>query len=599
MSVQPGGVTTVQDGTSADSVVRARAAVRAVIPNLSVFVPGPGTSVTVRDRPASAVVELTLSAADGMPALHLEVDLGAASAYWHPGHRTERVLTPDWAGEGETSLVQSAPVGALYDAAGRVLLGWAAGELIAELSVRCGVSEERKAFVVEVRPVRPLDTDLVVMLDGSGDGLAPTVQRLGRWLSAGYVDESLTPPAMARVPVYSTWYSFTQDIDAETVLAESGLATDLGCAAVFIDDGWQRFGHGRGYQGCGDWIPDESKFADLPTTVKQIQGMGAAVGLWIAPLLLGRQSEAVRELSGFAPQWDPLLACQVLDPRHPEVRDYVERTCLRLVTDYGVDLLKIDFLDRAMIYQDTTGEGDLADIGQAMARMLQGVRRRLAAAGRDDVAFEFRQPYVSPAIAAYGEILRANDCPGDSVVNRICTLDARMLSVGRVVHADPMMWGIAGGAEAVAQQLYGGWFAVPQISMRLAELDQGQTDALRGLLMLWRSLAEVTLDGTLEVLGGERGYDLVRAVRSDLDRSVVARYSHCVVDLDKRPTAHTTVMNATTDHRVVVRTSRPIIGGVIRSAAAAEVGTVGELGLGLVEIEVPAFGSVTLLRSGR
>ena len=293
------------------------------------------------------------------------------------------------------------------------------------------------------------------------------------WLSAGYVDEALTPPAMARLPVYSTWYSFTQDIDAETVLAESRLATDLGCGAMFIDDGWQRFGHGRGYQGCGDWIPDESKFADLPATVKQIQGMGAAVGLWIAPLLLGRQSEAVRELSGFAPQWDPLLACQVLDPRHPEVRDYVEQTCLRLVTDYGVDLLKIDFLDRAMIYQGTVGDGDLADIGQAMARMLQGVRRRLAAAGRDDVAFEFRQPYVSPAIAAYGEILRANDCPGDSVVNRVCTLDARMLSAGRVVHADPMMWGIAGGAEAVAQQLYGAWFAVPQISMRLAELQPG------------------------------------------------------------------------------------------------------------------------------
>lgn len=595
MSDQPGGVTAVQDEPFVDARARVRAAARGVIRNLTVFEPGPGTRVTARDLPAA--VELTLSAADGLPALRLEVDLGAATAYWHPGHRTERVLTPDWAGQGETSLVQSAPVGVLYDAGGRVLLGWAAGELVAELSVRCGVSEERKAFVVEVRPVRPLATDLVIVLDGAGDELAATVRRLGRWLSAGYVDQALTPPPMARVPVYSTWYSFTQDIDAETVLAESGLATDLGCAAVFIDDGWQLFGHGRGYQGCGDWIPDEAKFADLSTTVKQIQGMGATVGLWIAPLLLGRQSEVVHELGGFAPQWDPLLACQVLDPRHPEVRDYVEQTCLRLVTDYGVDLLKIDFLDRAMIYQDTTGEGDLADIGQAMARMLQGVRRRLAAAGRDDVAFEFRQPYVSPAIAAYGEILRANDCPGDSVVNRICTVDARMLSAGRVVHTDPMMWGIAGGAEAVAQQLYGGWFAVPQISMRLAELDEGQAEAVRGLLALWRSQVEVTLDGTLEAHGGERGYDLVRAVRADLDRSVVARYSPRMIDLNSSPTTHTTVLNATADHRVVVRTSRPIIGGVIRSAAAAEVGTVRELAPGLIEIDVPAFGSVSIQRS--
>jgi alpha-galactosidase len=396
---------------------------------------------------------------------------------------------------------------------------------------------------------------------------------------------------MTRVPVYSTWYSFTQDVDAEVMLAESRLATDLGCAAVFLDDGWQRFGHGRGYQGCGDWLPDELKFADLPATVKQIQGMGAAVGLWIAPLLLGRQSEGVRELGAFAPHWDPLLSCQVLDPRHPEVRSHVEETCLRLVTDYGVDLLKIDFLDRAMTYQNSDSRGDLADIGQAMAQMLQRVRRRLADAGRDAVAFEFRQPYVSPAIASYGEVLRAGDCPGDSVVNRISTLNARMLSVGQVVHTDPMMWGTTGGAEAVAQQVYGGWFA-----MRLAELNQVQTSALRGLLALWRSHVDVTLDGVLEVHGGERGYDLVRSVRTDLNRSVIARYSPSLVDLDISPTRQTTVINATSDDRVVMRTTRPITAAVIRSAAADEIATVKWVGPGLVEMAVPPYGSATLHR---
>ena len=470
---------TVHGGSAVGAESHARDAVMNVIPTLTVLESDPGTEVTARALPG-AMVEMTASAGDGLPGLRLEVDLGAAVAYWHPGLRSERVLTPDWAGQAETSLVQSAPVGALYDTAGRVLLGWAAGELVAELSVRCGVSEERKSFVIEVRPVRPLAADLVVVLDGSGSDLAATVRRLGEWLSAGYVHDALTPPAMTRVPVYSTWYSFTQDIDTDVMLAESGLATDLGCSAVFIDDGWQHFGHGRGYQGCGDWVPDEMKFADLPTTVKQIQGMGAAVGLWIAPLLLGRESQAIGELDVFAPQWDSLLSCQVLDPRHPEVRSHVEETCLRLVIDYGVDLLKIDFLDRAMIYQDSASSGDLADIGQAMAQMLQGVRRRLAAAGRGAVAFEFRQPYVSPAIASYGEVLRAGDCPGDSVVNRISTLNARMLSVGQVVHADPMMWGATGGAEAVAQQLYSGWFAVPQISMRLADLPPVQSQRYAG-----------------------------------------------------------------------------------------------------------------------
>ena len=173
-----------------------------------------------------------------------------------------------------------------------------------------------------------------------------------------------------------------------------------------------------------------------------------------------------------------------------------------------------------------------------------------------------------------------------------------MLSVGQVVHADPMMWGTTGGAEAVAQQLYSGWFAVPQISMRLADLPPVQSQALRGLLALWRSHAEVTLDGVLEVQGGERGYDLVRSVRTDLDRSVIARYAPLVVDLDTNPTRQATVINATADDRLVLRTTWPITTAIIRSAAADEIATVRGIDFGLVEIPVPAFGSVALLREG-
>jgi len=276
--------------------------------------------------------------------------------------------------------------------------------------------------------------------------------------------------------------------------------------------------------------------------------------------------------------------------------EWLQREAIPVTEDFGVDLLKIDFLDQAMVYQHSAGDGDLADVGRAMARMLRQVRDRLDTAGYGSVAFEFRQPYVSPAIGRYAEVLRANDCPADSVMNRLSTVDARLLAVGQVVHTDPMMWGLTGGAEAVAQQLYAGWFAVPQISMRLAELNQVQTSALRGLLALWQGHIDVTLDGVLQVSGGERGYDLVQSVRTDLDRSVIARYGPCVVDLDTSSTTLTTVINATAEDRVVLRTTRAIAEAVIRSAAAEEIAKAAQLGPGLVEIAVPAYGSVTVHR---
>jgi alpha-galactosidase len=563
------------------------------VPGLRLLRAHPGTELvlaTVEGR----VVELAASSATGLPGVRIEVDLADAVGHWHAGLRDARTLPPDWVGPNVTSLVQSAPIGALYNAAGEVLLGWAASEAVAELSVSFGVSEEHKTFVVDVHPVRPLHNELMLLLDGTRSPLADGVRRLSAWLSTRCDGEVLTPPPVTRLPVYSTWYTFTQDIDTERVIAEAEHAIEIGCGAVFIDDGWQRHSDGRGYQGCGDWMPDQAKFPNLTATVGRLHDSGAAVALWVAPLLLGQLSDVYPELCDFAPHWQPPLNCYVLDPRRPEVRAFVVRTCLRLVSDYGVELLKIDFLDQAMAYRDSDADGACTDVGQAMATMLADVRRALADAGHADVAFEFRQPYVSPAIARYGEVLRANDCPADSHLNRSSTLDARLGSVGQVIHADPMIWGPAGGAEAVAQQLYAGWFAVPQISMRLGELDEVQRAALRGLLRLWRDHADTILDGTIHVQGAERGYDLVRALRADAVRAVIVRYADLVIDVDEQPTAEVLLVNATPSSRAVLRTIRPIAGGIVRDASAVGIDTITRRQPGLVEIAVPSYGSVHL-----
>lgn len=559
------------------------------LPGLRLARPDAGTSAAVTTGPG--LVEVALSADDGRPGLRLEIDLGRAVGYWHPGASGSRPLPPDWAGRTVTSLVASTPLGALHDAAGRVLLGWAADEDVAELALTLGVSEEHKTFVVEVRPVRPRSAPLRVVLDTSGDTLAPVVQRLTGWLSARHAEPPLVPPPAARVPVYSTWYTFTQDVDADLVAAEGALAAQLGCGSVFVDDGWQRLAHGRGYQGCGDWRPDPAKFPDLTATVDRLHGQGLAVALWVAPLLLGDQSDVFARLAPFAPvRVEEGLRCHVLDPRHAEVRAFVVETCLRLVTEHGVDLLKIDFLDQAMVYRDASG----ADVGQAMAELLGDLRRALVDAGRSEVAFEFRQPYVSPALARHAQILRAGDCPADALVNRRSSVDARLVAAGRVVHADPMMWGTAGGAAAVAQQLYAGWFAVPQISMRLAALDEVQSAALAGLLGLWREHAEVTQAEELAVTGAEHGYATVSATRADLDRSVVVRHAPVVVDLDALPTRQVEVVNATAEPRLTVRTRRPVAEGTARTASGTGAGPVAVTGAGLLDLPVEPWGSVSL-----
>ena len=528
--------------------------------------------------------------------LRVEVELGAAIGYWHPEAGEYRTLPPDWAARTSTSLVCGAPVGCLYDAAGESLFSWALDELVDELEIRYGVSEEHKTFALELRArALPTERRLRLMTSTSRAPVAEAIGTLAAWLTEGLETPALPVPAVARRPVYSTWYTFTQDLDQAGVEAEIALGTRLGLGSVFVDDGWQRLAFGRGYSGCGDWVPDTDKFPDLAGFSATVQEHGAGVVLWIAPLLLGPDSAVFSSLQECAPQWVDHLRCYVLDPRHRQVREHLAATCVRLVVDYDLAGLKIDFLDDAMVYRGTPSTGDLDDVGQAMQALLALIRAELAAVGRSDLAIEFRQPYVSPAIAAYGQILRAADCPGDAVVNRRRTVDSRLLAVGQVVHGDMLMWGPTGGAEAVAQQLYGCWFSVPQISMKLAELSTEQTEALAGLLDLWQQLAPVTLDGSLSVQGTERCYDLVEASRPDLGRRVVGRYVPAVVGLDAA--GEVTVLNATSADSVVVRLADglQVSSIVIRAASAAVVTEIGLLGSGLHEIPIPPFGSLTLV----
>lgn len=535
---------------------------------------------------------------DAGAALHLrlEVALGLAVGYWHPGAGSERTLPADWSGHTSTSLVSWGPVGCLHDAAGNSLFAWAADELVDELEIKFGVSEERKTFVVELRGrATETERELTLVTSLEPRPLAEAVGALAAWLADRLSVDPLPVPAVARQPVYSTWYTFTQDLQQATVLAEAKLGAALGCGSVFVDDGWQRLAHGRGYAGCGDWTPDTAKFPDLAQFCADVRAQGAGVVLWIAPLLLGADSEVFADLAGFAPAAvGGGLRCHILDPRHREVREHLAATCRRLVVDFGLDGLKIDFLDQAMIYRGTASSGDVDDVGEAMRQLLAQIRDELAAAGRSDVAVEFRQPYVSPAIGAYGQILRAGDCPGDAVVNRLSTIDAQLLSADQVVHGDMLMWGPTAGAEAVAQQLYGCWFAVPQISMRLADLAPEQSAALAGLLDLWRRLSPVALDGRLTVHGSERGYDLVRADHPELAQSVIGRYAPVVVDLD-RPAA-VTILNATADDTVVLRLAEGlgVSGGIVRTAAAAELRRLRADTSQLSELSVPPFGSLTI-----
>ncbi|MCC9306243.1 alpha-galactosidase [Kitasatospora sp. RB6PN24] len=468
-----------------------------------------GVRVTLQAFSAAAELtgdqeEVLITATEPVDAtLRLDVPLGDAVGYWHPNAGWARTLPADWSPWRAVSLIDSAPTGCLYDADGSALLAFGADRTAAQTAIRFGVSEEEKRFGVWLRCRLTAGAALRVRLAAPGQSVAGALRELRGWFAALPGGAPLPVPEFGRTPVYSTWYAFTQDVNAAAVEREAALAAELGCGQLFLDDGWQLHANGRGYSGCGDWRADPAKFPDLRAHVETVRGLGLRYVAWIAPLLLGERSAAHQQLARYAPEYDRGLDCRILDPRHAEVREHIVRTCRDVVDSYGLDGLKVDFLDEAGTYSgapipEELGPGYVHDVGQAMDQLLTRLREELRALRGDEFVIELRQPYTGPAMTAFGNALRAVDCPADALANRIRTLDIGLLAPGGAVHSDMLMWDPQAAPQAVARQLHGALHAVPQLSARLSELSDSHRETLTFWLGVWRELRPALTGGHYE-----------------------------------------------------------------------------------------------------
>ena len=183
--------------------------------------------------------------------------------------------------------------------------------------------------------------------------------------------------------MYSTWYSDHQHVSAESVERHARAGASYGCAAVIVDDGWQTDDTARGYAYCGDWEPTSRTFPDMASHVRRVHELGLRYVLWIAPPLIGVHSKAWDRLKDRILGFADGEVTAVLDPRYPEVREHLLESCIRPVRDWGVDGLKIDFIDSwAWSSPPPAPDGDCTSVDEGVELLLQAITTELRSCGR-------------------------------------------------------------------------------------------------------------------------------------------------------------------------------------------------------------------------
>ena len=548
-----------------------------------------------------AVIEMKADSATVPPrfSVGFNVPLGEIGYLWHAGDDGRCHLVPSWLKKYHSDIASGIPLYTLLDSENTNRLTFAVSEPFRRIETKVGALEDNARVEGELsfftQPEAPLSRYHVeIMFDDGNRFYGHAIADATDWIMDCCGIKAAPVPEAAFDPLYSSWYQFHQDMTAADIEAEIRLAARLGMKNIIVDDGWQTGDNNRGYAYCGDWEVFEGKFPDMSAHVARVHDAGMRYMMWYSVPYVGVNSRNHQRFKGMYLTDD--RTTDVLDPRFPEVREFLSGIYENALRDWNLDGLKLDFIDRfkftgedPAVAQNYAGR-DIKSLPAAVDTLMNGISRRLRAIN-PDVLIEFRQEYIGPAIRQYGNMLRANDCPCDAEGNRRRVATLRMTSGNTAVHSDMLEWNVSDAPEAAARHVLSAIFGVVQYSMMLRTLPQEHLAMIQHWMGFSQKHRKTLLRSDFRALYPQSGYPVIEA-ESD-DELIVGSYSSgnivSVGDVDKP----VYLLNATGRGSMAVELARqPVSAEVYDTFGNLTAKIRPDKGLG--RIEVPRSGYVKL-----
>ncbi|MBQ8289190.1 MAG: alpha-galactosidase [Clostridia bacterium] len=439
---------------------------------------------------------------------------------WTPGNRFDRGLYADWRPMRTYSRTAAgAPVLSLVGRDGTNSCTVAVADAATPLMLSAGISERKgdcycvlELFINRMDVMQHYETTL--RIDSRKCPFYDSIKETRRWWSeTGYPPAHV--PADAKRAMFSTWYNFQKEITTDAVVRQCEMAKEYGLDTVILDDGWQTAENATGgYSFCGDWEVTPTKIPDMRALVDKIHTLGMKFMLWYSVPFVGVHTKAWEQFEGMYLWTRDGGKTGVLDPRFAKTRAYLVELYEKAVREWELDGLKLDFIDCFSLREESPAnyeDMDCVSLEAAVEKLLSEITSTLRAIN-PEIMLEFRQSYIGPIMQKYGNILRVGDCVGGATINRVSSLDLRLLTDnGTAVHSDMILWNYDAPVETAADQMVNVLYCVPQISVLFDKLPAEHEKMLKYYLKFIDDNRSVLLDGELILRGVEGAYSQVCA----------------------------------------------------------------------------------------
>jgi alpha-galactosidase len=466
-------------------------------------------------------------------------ELKGVAGTWYPMGGRDHSFRQWWFPNTQESVFEAgAPVMCVYDYENKNIITAALSDSVKRTKISASVDDlnQRDEILLKIEIIddglfQQPDHEIILRVDKRPLEYYDAVAEACDWMRS-FLKKLIPIPEDARVPLYSSWYNFHQEPEQKLLTEELKVAAEMGFRTVILDDGWQFEGKNTGdYYKCGDWHVALDKFPDFKKFVDDVHSFGMKLMVWFPVPFAGFATEDYRRFKdkmAFDIDW---MRAGVYDVRYKELRDYIAGTYEKFVDDYGIDGLKLDFVDAWGTTTDVPPKNDEMDherLFDAVRTLMDEIYAKMTA--RDpDFLFEFRQVYVGPEIVNHCNMLRVADCAADSVTNRIGIGSLRIVNGATAIHSDMLLWGKKESPVNCMRQMLNIMFSVPQISVLLTKVPGDQKLAVKRFVDYWSENRNVLLDGKFRAVDPGANYSLMSAEKDG--KKITVLYSTSEVEL--------------------------------------------------------------------
>ena len=438
---------------------------------------------------------LPATAENGELELRFSVPIRNIQAYWTP-ELSAPVADLRWVIDNTCAGQRNFPFMVFMDTSGRNRFAFGLDDLADDVRITAKLNQMSGDYDVTVLVETTAATGPISFW--ADDRAIPWTHALAAWRESLALPAPRFPEAVWS-PVFCTWDAVHAEVTQEWVEKNAAVAAELGFGTLIVDDGWCFDAMKRvtpqtiadWYENIGDWRMSTAKFPDFPAHRRRIRELGMNYMLWVTPFLIGVKSDFHRKFrDALYPEYRE--GCRVLDCGHADAARAMAEQMKRVLTEWELDGLKIDFLDSIP-----------PSVAHPLGRSATDFIADLSSAIREakpDAMIEFRQYYNTPGMLAHATQFRAHDAPFDFLDNLYCLAQIRISLGDRVpVHADPVYWHPDEPAVNVSRHLIASLAGVPMISMDMCRLGATERRIIRHWLDFYRDHLATFRDGHWEV----------------------------------------------------------------------------------------------------